>query len=94
MRVSGVEEFATLAVANPSRLGERTCMVPAGTAVRVIGRPTNLADKGVGSMLFVRVAAGPCDGYELTVEERALIHFRATMDSAPAASSPASRPAQ
>ena len=79
MRVNDSDEFATLTQATVVRLGWRTCTAAAGAAVRVIGRPTSLADKSPRGDLFVRVVSGSCSGFELNIDEGLLKDFRATI---------------
>ncbi len=79
MRITPVEEYATLVHDSLARLGQQTCIARAGTTVHVIGRTTDLRQASTGDWWFVRlVADGPCAGHELTVAESGLRNFRAT----------------
>ena len=78
MRLSAVEEYATLTESSVATLGESRCTAPAGTAVQVLGWPTSLAEPAPATMVFVRVLAGPCADHALTLPQRLLADFRAT----------------
>lgn len=78
MRLSDVEEYATLARSAEGRLGDLRCTVPEGSTVRVIGQPVSLDDASPSTMHFVRVVDGPCGGFEATLDEGALRDFRAS----------------
>ena len=79
MRVSPIDEYATLVHDGVARLGQQHCIAPAGSTVRVIGRTANPGQPSTRNWLFVRlIDDGPCAGYELTADEGELRNFRAT----------------
>lgn len=79
MRVSPINEYATLVHEGVARLGQQHCIAPAGSTVRIMGRTTNLDHPVPEVWLFVRLVTGePCAGHELTIAEAGLRDFRAT----------------
>ena len=76
MRVSACDEFATLNTPSIARLGSHTCHAEAGSLVKIVGHPSRPDDAGPRRTVVVRIVAGKCAGYEMTVEESALDDLR------------------
>lgn len=78
MRLSAVEEYATLAQPCAVRRAGRTCTAPAGSVVQVLGQPASPELARPSERRFVRVVGGPCHEHEATVDLGVLRDLRDT----------------
>lgn len=83
MRVSGIEEYATLVRASAARLHDKTCTAPAGSTVRIVAYLNNPSGPLPDIRVFARLVDGACAGHELTLDTRELVDFRATPAATP-----------